>query len=768
MKIGIDRNNPNHILFKWQSCPASSERRYRFLSAFKSIIPAMHSSLKRYSRAITPRMWMVLIHLVLMGSPQLPAVEIPDPVLNRVIREELGMEGQMGEIDEDQLGKLSYLNYDPGKTSRMSERIHSLVGLEAATDLQDIHLPNNAIADLSPIRNLRRIKRLNLSNNQIKSVQLSDLAEQGSTLDLDFSSNRITDITFFGDWIDHRNPLNGNTTYRLSVDLGHNQISDLSSLSHLSGLNKLLVAGNPLTRLPETNTWVSLRTIDLSETAVPGLTGISASLLSEIRLRECPDFNLESIRIARLTHLRVLDMSGSPISDLSSLSTLRIEHFIANDCPISDLTPLADSDVSSLEIARTEVTSLEPFRGKTLSLSLLNLASTAISDLQPIMGQRLAPSSFRSGARIDLSNSAVTDLSPLARTQSHLYQLVLDDTQLEDLSSLEGLSIAELSLQRVPATDFSVLKNVIALTVLDVSETAFSDFTLVPATVTTLIASQVAATDFTPLANLHRLESIDLSHTAFTDLTHLPFDDERAVQRIQRLELDSCQLESLTPVASFIPTDIEYLGLANTGISDPTPLGNLRILQADLSGNEITDLAPLANLEFLDSRIINTFPPIESLPRQIDLRNNALDIRPGSETRLIIDGWNRDADIHVLFSPQRDSSYLWAKARPTVNSWLISEWFGWIRETPSLWYQHLEHGWQWSSSPDTTSVWIWDASLGAHLWTSEEIYPWIYLVSPDGNARWLYYLSPTVAPLRWFFDQEKWVREDDLKSDFFQ
>ena len=99
----------------------------------------------------------------------------------------------------------------------------------------------------------------------------------------------------------------------------------------------------------------------------------------------------------------------------------------------------------------------------------LDLDNTAVSDLSPL-------ASLSQLRRLDLDSTAVSDLSPLA-SLSRLRWLDLDNTAVSDLSPLASLSqLQRLYLNKTAVTDLSPLSSLPHLMVLDVRETPITDF----------------------------------------------------------------------------------------------------------------------------------------------------------------------------------------------------------------------------------------------------------------------------------------------------
>ena len=86
-------------------------------------------------------------------------VEIPDPNLERVIREELGLSSEVP-ITQQEMLLLDTL------TARDAE-IAGLTGLEYAIQVREIFVERNQVRDITPLRGLTDLKTLYLSKNPI-------------------------------------------------------------------------------------------------------------------------------------------------------------------------------------------------------------------------------------------------------------------------------------------------------------------------------------------------------------------------------------------------------------------------------------------------------------------------------------------------------------------------------------------------------------------------------------------------------------------------
>ena len=172
-------------------------------------------------------------------------VEIPDPNLERAIREELGLPS---ETPLTQLVMSQLIELDAGRN-----RVETLTGLEYATNLKKLDLSFNPIQDIAPLAGLVNLELLALIENPI--ADLSPLATLTQLKSLYLAGIRRIDLTPLSNltqlkvlhlgncWITDITPLS-NLTQLNRLDLSSNQIVDISPLANLTQLEELRIDRN--------------------------------------------------------------------------------------------------------------------------------------------------------------------------------------------------------------------------------------------------------------------------------------------------------------------------------------------------------------------------------------------------------------------------------------------------------------------------------------------------------------------------------------------
>lgn len=207
--------------------------------------------------------------------------------------------------------------------------IVDLDGLQYATNLRVLELPDNRIADLAPLAGLTQLIELDLSGNRIENA-----AALGGLANLE------------------------------RLDVANNRIADIGPLAGLAAIEALRLSGNRASRLEPLAGLVTLRRLDLARNGIRDLAPL-----------------------ASLADLQVLDISGNRASDLSPLSALvALRQLKANANAIANLAPLAGlADLRRLELSGNRIAQLGPLAGLS-NLTHLYASGNRIVALDPLAG----------------------------------------------------------------------------------------------------------------------------------------------------------------------------------------------------------------------------------------------------------------------------------------------------------------------------------------------------------------------------------------------
>ena len=190
-------------------------------------------------------------------------VEVPDPVLARMIRRKLGLRAG-ADITKKAMLELTTLNANRGRPE-----INIITGLEHATNLTTLLLDYNSINDLTPLTGLTNLITLRIDGNRVDRIM--PLAGLTNLTTLHLADNRIG----------YLEPLVGLTNLT-DLRLEFNRIDDITSLDGLTNLKTLHLAQN--TRLTDVSPLaglVSLETLTLAGCPIEDFTPL-ADLTADI------------------------------------------------------------------------------------------------------------------------------------------------------------------------------------------------------------------------------------------------------------------------------------------------------------------------------------------------------------------------------------------------------------------------------------------------------------------------------------------------------
>ncbi len=265
-------------------------------------------------------------------------VGIPDPNLERAIREELELSSEVP-ITQQEMLKLFRL-------FAKEAQIGNLAGIEYAHNLKDLAIRDNPIHDLTPIAGLRRLEHLQLNGIPIEDlIFLKDLTQ---LRDLHLFACNITDITplenltklvflnLEANRIADLRPLS-NLTALETLWLGHNYIVDISSLANLTQLTDLNLVDNQIKDVGALANLTQLERLWIDANVVADFSPILGLSIPDLRYDEVcvlPDLPIQE-RIENRTLPSIVAAFGDGLGkgdlwdDLPGLSHLSIDERLA-------------------------------------------------------------------------------------------------------------------------------------------------------------------------------------------------------------------------------------------------------------------------------------------------------------------------------------------------------------------------------------------------------------------------------------------------------
>ena len=209
-----------------------------------------------------------VVGILLSSHASAQIVEIPDPNLERAIREELNL--SVGTpITQQEMLRLFGLRSQEGQ-------IENLTGLEYAHNIEHLQIAHNPIKDLSPIFNLTRLRSLALSSIPIENPTfLKNLTELET---LYIGNCGITDLMV----LQHLAKL----TF---LDMRYSDIVDISPLANLTQLEKLWLSHNRIVDISSLANLTALKTLWIDHNQIIDFSPLDGLSLTELRYDEVCD-----------------------------------------------------------------------------------------------------------------------------------------------------------------------------------------------------------------------------------------------------------------------------------------------------------------------------------------------------------------------------------------------------------------------------------------------------------------------------------------------
>ncbi len=195
---------------------------------------------------------------------------------------------------------------------------------------------------------------------------------------------------------------------------------------------------------------------------ITSLTGIDA--LPALSALELPRNAISDLTPLAGTNVGALALTGNAVTDLGPLAGLELFDLGLSQNPISDLAPLAGmTTLNALGVASAQLTDISALAGKT-GLRDLDLSGNAITDVSPLAG-------LPNLDTLGLNGNRIVDPSPLGTIPT----LLILDLFGNQVGAIGGLADApllqQLQLGANPVTDLTPLLRTTSLVNLGLDET---------------------------------------------------------------------------------------------------------------------------------------------------------------------------------------------------------------------------------------------------------------------------------------------------------
>ena len=209
-------------------------------------------------------------------------------------------------IDYPKLLTVKSLNLAGKNDSKVS----NLEGMQNFVNLNELNLSGNNISSdnntskIDLLKTLSKITHLNLAGNALTDANV--ITDFKKIKNIDLSDNQISDLVPFNTW--NEKMTTSNTTSKLErLNVSGNQITDVEPISKIKSIKYLEVAKNLISDVNKAFELEDLITLDISQNQIKDIDGLNSETL---------------------TDLRSLNMSGNKITDISKVKGLRLFQII--------------------------------------------------------------------------------------------------------------------------------------------------------------------------------------------------------------------------------------------------------------------------------------------------------------------------------------------------------------------------------------------------------------------------------------------------------
>ena len=278
------------------------------------------------------------------------------------------------------------------KLLRLSHNaINDLTPLKDLSGLEKLYISHNQIEDVSILNNLKNLKNLDISVNKVNDI--SDLKDLTKVENLDMRNNKISDISVTKNyknlnWLMANNnqikdisSLKSNTELNY-LNLENNQIEDASAITDLSKLQSLNLNNNKITKI-DVSKLTDLTELSISQNGLESIDSISKLMkLNDVNLSENKLTSVEALK--DLTELGMLNLSSNQLKDIAPIKNLaKLYNLDVHSNPIKDISVAKDlKQLGDVDVSETQITDLTPLKADSVYSLEANKLSTTVSDVK--------------------------------------------------------------------------------------------------------------------------------------------------------------------------------------------------------------------------------------------------------------------------------------------------------------------------------------------------------------------------------------------------
>ena len=511
--------------------------------------------------------------------------------------------------------------------------ITSLEPLKKLRRLKILDISNTSINDLTPIRNLSKLEKFDCSYTEVKSIEAIHYSL--NLKELHIQNTGVTDLLPVRNFV------------RLEqLDCSNTGITDLEPVSETHSLKELICHNSGVDFVSPLKELAALEKLDLSNTRITTIEPLQ---------------DLENLKYLNVSNTLIDDLQ--PLNNLSNLQYLYLDY-----TPVDNLTPLLS--LSNLEriycdrshVDQTIAASYQKERPEVLVIydtgELGNWWNSLNDIWKNVMIGSVEIDSIPTREQlhqmlqiheIDISgNEEIENIDPLLKLYN-LHKLDVSNTNITSLEPLvQNIHLQNFDISGSKVDNLGPLMDLSSLTWLDLSNTAVEDvIALQNMTVLGYLnIDQTLVSDISPLAGLEKLVFIYADHsgvlvenvTLFKETNSnclVIFQTDRLQNWWNNLSEEWIAIIKSNANLTTTPSKEELQEIVymkeiqfrdKSGISSLKPLGMFTEMETiECSNTSITRVSPLRDLEKLQTIRISD-SPLKSIESLLGLYLEALNI----------------------------------------------------------------------------------------------------------------------------------------------
>lgn len=319
----------------------------------------------------------------------------------------------------------------------------SIKGLETAVNLENLRLRGIKAKDIYLIKDMKKLKKLDLSRNELENAEF--IKDMKSLETLKLSTNKISDINFLSELKSLK-----------YLDMNENNISNIRPIKNLKQLEFLYLNWNKINDISPIEKLENLVEIEFSSNEIKSIEKIGKKpKLEKLHLTgnyvgpfDTPDQSGNCINdispLANMTNLKVLFLQDvRNIENIKPLAKLKkLEQLTLRNNKIVDVSPLSElTNLKWLHIYKNKVSDISSL-SKLTNLYEFNFAVNQIENIDVVRNMK------KLTTLMGYSNK-ISDISPIKELDA-----------LENYVESDSESSGMINLSRNKIYDFSAIKNI--------------------------------------------------------------------------------------------------------------------------------------------------------------------------------------------------------------------------------------------------------------------------------------------------------------------